>query len=495
MKKSMVLKRFFILFTYLMFLLSLNRVGEIQAADNPVIFLGSDKKLAQMGEEVVFTVKAIKEGEPAAKLTYSASGLPDGAVFDANTQTFFWKPMYNSDKRTHELKFTASDGINTAGKTIYLFILAFAEKTVLAGNEQDYWDKIRAARGYTLAVSARDLPALSDKTFLYQPVADGDYVVTEDKNALYLNNLATSQKFQITDSLSGPANAAIIDSNIVYDDNKDNIRKTYQVSFTVSPLIESVSLTGPRVTIKGSHFGNTQGTSKILYSDTEVANPNWSDKEISFVPTGITAGENIGIKVVAEGGENKYMGADKKSLKEELEKVEKEISAVYAEYIAQNTKLKLAQEIIDAYKIAIKNAQNDEKAERSAVMQEAQHITYLQMEILRLKDILAKLPPWDPSRKLKEQEIKNLVGALNKAVLEWNTKYKGKDLSAVLDDIKTKYAALIKKFHQKIAEEMKIIGKIKAKKEEAWQKLKELYDRCVKLRQILGLPPPPPLVP
>ncbi len=61
----------------------------------------------------------------ADSLTYSVSGLPEGAVFNPATRTFNWKPTY-SQSGIYTLTFTVSDGSFTDSKTMTITVLNVA---------------------------------------------------------------------------------------------------------------------------------------------------------------------------------------------------------------------------------------------------------------------------------------------------------------------------------------------------------------------------------
>src|SRR5207237_2112757 len=63
--------------------------------------------------------------------TYTASGLPAGATFDAGTRTFSWTPGFDQAGPSSVI-FTASDGTLTASETVAITIANTNRAPVLA---------------------------------------------------------------------------------------------------------------------------------------------------------------------------------------------------------------------------------------------------------------------------------------------------------------------------------------------------------------------------
>ena len=58
----------------------------------------------------MFTVSASDPDLPANTLTFSASGLPDGATFDPATRQFSWTPSESQGPGSYQVTFVVSDG-------------------------------------------------------------------------------------------------------------------------------------------------------------------------------------------------------------------------------------------------------------------------------------------------------------------------------------------------------------------------------------------------
>ncbi|MCX6709890.1 MAG: putative Ig domain-containing protein, partial [Candidatus Woesearchaeota archaeon] len=90
-----------------------------------------DKSITE-GQNLVFTVSAVDvDGD---SLSFSAEGLPSGAVFDAATATFSWKPGYLQSGEYYAT-FTVSDSSLTDGETIMITVLE-------AGNQPPVLEEI-----------------------------------------------------------------------------------------------------------------------------------------------------------------------------------------------------------------------------------------------------------------------------------------------------------------------------------------------------------------
>jgi len=76
--------------------------------DPPVFEAISDKTIDEV-QELIFTVKA--NDIDSTILTYSASNLPQGAIFDASARAFKWTPSYAQGRiEPYEVIFTVTDG-------------------------------------------------------------------------------------------------------------------------------------------------------------------------------------------------------------------------------------------------------------------------------------------------------------------------------------------------------------------------------------------------
>jgi len=63
--------------------------------------------------ELRFTIAATDLDLPAQTLVYSATGLPAGALFDANTREFAWTPTEDQGPGSYQVTFSVTDGSNS----------------------------------------------------------------------------------------------------------------------------------------------------------------------------------------------------------------------------------------------------------------------------------------------------------------------------------------------------------------------------------------------
>jgi hypothetical protein len=77
-------------------------------------------KLATPGKTLTFMISASDLDNDS--LEYSASGLPEGATFDPETQVFSWTPRYNQ-AGTYMVNFQVSDGKLTDSKAITITVV------------------------------------------------------------------------------------------------------------------------------------------------------------------------------------------------------------------------------------------------------------------------------------------------------------------------------------------------------------------------------------
>ena len=81
------------------------------------------------GEEISFTIDA--NDPDSDTLSYSASGIPDDAVFNINTRTFVWTPGYD-DSGNYEVTFSVSDGDLNDSESITITVGSVNRPPVLA---------------------------------------------------------------------------------------------------------------------------------------------------------------------------------------------------------------------------------------------------------------------------------------------------------------------------------------------------------------------------
>ena len=143
------------------------------------------------GSLLTFTVAATDaDGDT---LTYSASGLPGGANFDAGTRTFSWTPGYDQ-AGPYSVTVTVTDGTTPVSETIAITIGSTNRAPVLApigaksgaeGSLLTFTVAATDADGDTLTYSASGLPGGANfdagtRTFSWTPGYDqaGPYSVT-----------------------------------------------------------------------------------------------------------------------------------------------------------------------------------------------------------------------------------------------------------------------------------------------------------------------------
>jgi len=124
-------------------------------------------------------------------LTYSASNLPERAVFNATDNTFSWTPL-SSQTGVHNVTFSVTDGIISSETTVMITVVSpdapvfteISSKTVSVGNLLTFKVSATDENGYNLTYGAYRLPenATFDKatgTFSWTPSNSqtGKYIV------------------------------------------------------------------------------------------------------------------------------------------------------------------------------------------------------------------------------------------------------------------------------------------------------------------------------
>jgi hypothetical protein len=98
------------------------RVVEIQENQAPVLTAIGNRTVAE-GEELVFVVSATDADVPAQALTFSATGLPEGATFDPAMREFRWTPTEAQGPGLFEaITFSVSDGEDADSETIRITV-------------------------------------------------------------------------------------------------------------------------------------------------------------------------------------------------------------------------------------------------------------------------------------------------------------------------------------------------------------------------------------
>jgi hypothetical protein len=93
--------------------------GEVTINRPPVLSAIGNKSVDE-GELLEFTILATDPD--GGSLTYSASNLPDGAIFDPETRTFSWTPLYNQAEVYAAIHFEVSDGSLTDSEDITITV-------------------------------------------------------------------------------------------------------------------------------------------------------------------------------------------------------------------------------------------------------------------------------------------------------------------------------------------------------------------------------------
>lgn len=199
-----------------------------------------NKNVAE-GEELSFTV--IGNDPDSELLTYSASGVPDGADFDESTRTFLWTPDYD-DSGSYDVTFTVSDGDLSDSETITISVgsvnrppelESIGDKNAVEGSGLSFTINATDPDQNSLSYSTSALPAGADfdeetLTFVWIPNYDqaGSHSVTFTVNDGELSDSETIS-IGVENTNRAPVMANIEDVSV--DEN--------------SELIISVSATDP----------------------------------------------------------------------------------------------------------------------------------------------------------------------------------------------------------------------------------------------------------
>ena len=185
----------------------------VGAANSPPVLSAIGNKTVTAGQLLQFTISATDPNNNP--LTYSASGLPTGATFNAASRTLSWTP---SAAGTYpNLIFTVSDGSLTASETITITVVVgnappslvpIGNKAITAGQRLQFTISGSDPNNDPLTYSASGLPAgaiftTASRTFSWTPATPGTY-----SNVLFTvsdGSLTTSETITITVSASNSA--------------------------------------------------------------------------------------------------------------------------------------------------------------------------------------------------------------------------------------------------------------------------------------------------
>jgi hypothetical protein len=140
-----------------------------------------------------FTISGSDVDVPTQTLSYGATGLPVGAIFDTLSNTFTWVPAFDQSG-THNVTFTVTDGLLSDSEIVPITIgnvnrppvlAAIGDKTIDEGATSTFTVSATDADAGELSYSATGLPAgatfdTETKTFTWSPNFEqsGTYEVT-----------------------------------------------------------------------------------------------------------------------------------------------------------------------------------------------------------------------------------------------------------------------------------------------------------------------------
>ncbi|MDD4954221.1 MAG: putative Ig domain-containing protein, partial [Candidatus Omnitrophica bacterium] len=165
----------------------------ISGANHPPVLNHIGDKTVTENSSLTFTISAT-DPDAGDTLTYSTSGLPSGANFNATTHVFSWTPDYTKAGTYPGVRFSVSDGALTTDETITITVTnvnrapefsGLGDKTVAAGGSLTFTISATDPDGDTLAYTASGLPTganfnANTQTFSWSPTLSqrGDYPVT-----------------------------------------------------------------------------------------------------------------------------------------------------------------------------------------------------------------------------------------------------------------------------------------------------------------------------
>lgn len=117
--------------------------GSVTIANHPPVLAPVGDKVGAEGSAMSFTVSATDaDGD---SLTYSASGLPNGAAFDPATRTFSWTPAYDQSG-SYTIRFQVTDGRSSDYEDVTITVGNMLRKDVNDDGFVNVLDMIRVGQ-------------------------------------------------------------------------------------------------------------------------------------------------------------------------------------------------------------------------------------------------------------------------------------------------------------------------------------------------------------
>lgn len=126
--------------------------------DPPAMDVIGEKTVAELAM-LTFTVTATDADMPANTLTYSATGLPEGAGFDPATRRFSWMPSERQGPGGCDVTFTVSDGTANDWEVVTITVNEVNAPPVLSGVPASASISPLVTYTFTATASDPDLPA------------------------------------------------------------------------------------------------------------------------------------------------------------------------------------------------------------------------------------------------------------------------------------------------------------------------------------------------
>lgn len=243
-------------------------------------------------------------------LTYSATGLPSGATFDAQTQIFTWTPGY-SDAGTYNVTFTVTDDgepIASTSETVTItventnrtpILTQIGNQTVDEGNTLAFIVSATDHDGDALTYTASNLPigaTFTGNTFVWNTGYNDAGNYSDIEFAVMDNGSPMELAVELITITVGNVNRAPEFTN----PGPQEILEDNLLSFSVSasdPDADSVTITASNLptgaTFNGSTFSWTPTRSQEgVYTVTFTATDNGTPAETSTLDVVITVGDN-----------------------------------------------------------------------------------------------------------------------------------------------------------------------------------------------------------